>query len=995
MSTTKHLQQKLDFYKNSYDCKKHSRTRIQTNNRYKYFTQTHFTAGDTQQFQEYSYFDYVDLKKDITNTDNIWKNIQLDICTKFRDLTEKCIYNTFTYLYNKFKKGIYIRIQDNKLAVFLPFSKANYINEFGNRTKIDTKFQTFQKVVQTSQKFENRKYDPKRVNSDPKTWYGNNCLIRYEYPLSEGDSGAVQMKNMFDELCKNRELPDMSFFVNRRDFPVLHRQNYEAYSGVFGEKHNLVSHQYEKYAPILSMNSRNDFCDIPIPTWEDWDRVRSISDGVFFPKACRDYRFKFDTKWENKKNVAVFRGASTGCGIDINSNMRLKVSYISQEVVPTVNGKKILNAGITSWNARPRFHDGKLTTLNKDSLQLVNKLSPEEQSRYKYIINIDGHSSAYRLSLELSMGSVILLVDSDYFLWYRKKMTEYVHYVPVKRDLSDLVEKIEWCLNHDKECQEIAHNALQFYQKYLNKSSIYDYLQNTLIKLKKNGGDFVPHYYTDRLRRKKQTDDQKTILKSIFSNFLQTKSQQDLKINTNFVQKSVELKDLLHGIQMMLQNQIVQKKKTGLHNPQKVVSTSRVNIVSYSFLNKQNLLVMKIPKNSINISEFMHEIFMGIVCINKVRIEIPNFAYTFGTFKGKLTIENIPGKNFQDWLEHNFQFDEYIRILYQLCLSLETARNKCNFYHNDLYPWNVMLKQDNRMKVDYNISIDSSITIQNIKVIPVVIDYGKSSGKYLNTEYFLNSSSCNIQDIISILLSSLHIIINKTQISPQQFNKVKLLSKFFDQKYIAKYIMNGEIVTFGDLRKFTDRAKKYDEVMFGNKPGMENKQLLHFREYLQTFFSDELKPLNIKYNDSIAYIVEYNYKQVFEYISATGNQGRYDSYRNILYGFKTCTLPQEKNRFLQCMISMTFKHNLFKMYNNYKTFQNFGYNRNKKMEELYNNCMYWIRNIYLENKGLEIGFKHCTENIRDTIQISNVLFSRDSFMYRDPFYLEQFKLYLK
>ena len=67
----------------------------------------------------------------------------------------------------------------------------------------------------------------------------------------------------------------------------------------------VVSHKYDKYAPILSMNSRNDFCDIPIPTWEDWDRVRSISEGVFFPKACRDYRFKFDTKWENKKKDAI------------------------------------------------------------------------------------------------------------------------------------------------------------------------------------------------------------------------------------------------------------------------------------------------------------------------------------------------------------------------------------------------------------------------------------------------------------------------------------------------------------------------------------------------------------------------------------------------------------------------------------------------------------------------------------------------------------------
>ncbi len=42
----------------------------------------------------------------------------------------------------------------------------------------------------------------------------------------------------------------------------------------------------------------------------------------------------------------------------------------------------------------------------------VSPLTPEEQSKYKYIINIDGHVSAFRLSLEMSMGCCILLVKS-------------------------------------------------------------------------------------------------------------------------------------------------------------------------------------------------------------------------------------------------------------------------------------------------------------------------------------------------------------------------------------------------------------------------------------------------------------------------------------------------------------------------------------------------------------------------------------------------------
>ena len=39
--------------------------------------------------------------------------------------------------------------------------------------------------------------------------------------------------------------------------------------------------------------------------------------------------------------------------------------------------------------------------------------------------------------------------------------------------------------------------------------------------------------------------------------------------------------------------------------------------------------------------------------------------------------------------------------------------------------------------------------------------------------------------------------------------------------------------------------------------------------------------------------------------------------------------------------------------------------------------MYWIRNIYLENKGIDIGFQiEDDHNLQSKIQIMNVLFSK-------------------
>ena len=158
----------------------------------------------------------------------------------------------------------------------------------------------------------------------------------------------------------------------------------------------------------------------------------------------------------------------------------------------------MLQMQITKWNVRPKkiFKHDYLEFLDPTTLpfKLVNKLSPLEQSKYKYIIHIDGHVSAYRLSYELSMNSVILIVKSEWKLWYSDLLKPYIHYIPIKEDLSDLIDIIKWCRKNDEKCKEIANNALKFYEKYLKKDGIFDYLQKLFIDVKKNMGKY---YYND------------------------------------------------------------------------------------------------------------------------------------------------------------------------------------------------------------------------------------------------------------------------------------------------------------------------------------------------------------------------------------------------------------------------------------------------------------------------------------------------------------------
>ena len=63
--------------------------------------------------------------------------------------------------------------------------------------------------------------------------------------------------------------------------------------------------------------------------------------------------------------------------------------------------------------------------------------------RYKYHLAIDGHSSCARFLYQV-VGSdgVILFAKSEYELWFESMMQPWVHYVPVHRDLSNLVTQL-------------------------------------------------------------------------------------------------------------------------------------------------------------------------------------------------------------------------------------------------------------------------------------------------------------------------------------------------------------------------------------------------------------------------------------------------------------------------------------------------------------------------------------------------------------------------
>lgn len=90
-------------------------------------------------------------------------------------------------------------------------------------------------------------------------------------------------------------------------------------------------------------------------------------------------------------------------------------------------------------------------------------------------MNIDGTVAAYRFPYLLGGKSLVFKQDSPFYEHFYKQLQPMHHYVPIKRDLSDLVSKLRWALNNDETAKKISDQALEFVNQNLTPDKILCY----------------------------------------------------------------------------------------------------------------------------------------------------------------------------------------------------------------------------------------------------------------------------------------------------------------------------------------------------------------------------------------------------------------------------------------------------------------------------------------------------------------------------------------
>jgi len=401
-------------------------------------------------------------------------------------------YNTLNYVFDEFHTSVFVQILNNKIQTFMVLKNYKLYPGLMDKLKIDkSEYNDIDDFIKKN----NEEYfrNLKIIKNQEDSIYFTDCYINlWSIPALQAPAWWIYIYqlDMLNQLLQNKKINDVEFILNYKDQNMLVKDGQSnPHYHILGNLTTPLNKKYKSFIPILNIGSHTKFADLPIPTNDDWE----ICTNKIYLGACRDLYYnitkEINTNFDSKINTAIFRGSSTGCGTVIKNNPRLKAAFLTRRLYKhpkygidnSYDGVLYLDARITKFSSKVKKHysDEYIHFVNPKKLKLkpASKMSINMISNYKYILSIEGNIAAFRLSLELAYNSVILLVKSDFYIWYQPLLKPWIHYVPIKKDLSDLVDKIDWCKKNDNKCKIIASNALEFYKKYINKNSINDYLE--------------------------------------------------------------------------------------------------------------------------------------------------------------------------------------------------------------------------------------------------------------------------------------------------------------------------------------------------------------------------------------------------------------------------------------------------------------------------------------------------------------------------------------
>lgn len=219
--------------------------------------------------------------------------------------------------------------------------------------------------------------------------------------------------------------------------------------------HDVVKRFFPGRAPVLcSSKKKSVWQAIPFCEWyqrQGWHRyVKSINKAGINP-------------WDDRPGTLSWRGSP-------NNSQRMLLVLLGLEHPNLINAK----FAAKSKKVKARI----------DPMHLSERISYTSLMQNKFQIDIDGIGTTYwGLMWKLYSNSLVFQPDSKLTRWCYPALKPGVHFVRTTANHSDLIEKIEYYLEHDDEAQEIAENGRYIAEElFANDNAIEAFCYKTLIK---------------------------------------------------------------------------------------------------------------------------------------------------------------------------------------------------------------------------------------------------------------------------------------------------------------------------------------------------------------------------------------------------------------------------------------------------------------------------------------------------------------------------------
>lgn len=192
-----------------------------------------------------------------------------------------------------------------------------------------------------------------------------------------------------------------------------------------------------------------------------------------------NYASKKNLKFEKKINKIFWRGDYSG----FRKNFLIDNMNYKERGFCVINfwSVKFVDFGITSINQNEILMGG-CDCNNIINNYFKNYTHINEQIKYKYLLSIEGNDVATDLKWKLSSNCVVFMRRPTVFSWLMEdKLEEYVHYIPLNDDYSNLTEQYIFAENNQELCKSIIRNANEYMSVFMDEYNE-EYLQYSVIK---------------------------------------------------------------------------------------------------------------------------------------------------------------------------------------------------------------------------------------------------------------------------------------------------------------------------------------------------------------------------------------------------------------------------------------------------------------------------------------------------------------------------------